>query len=71
MSFLEHWDEACRMARDAGLPVYMRIDKGSVLYMTTRAMRCSNVTPEGFTARTMHPSFMAVVPPKYDPERDK
>ena len=68
--FLQYWDSAIRMARDAGLPMYMRMDPRSVVFMTERSMRANNVKPEGFTARTMHPAFMGGVPPKFDPRRD-
>lgn len=48
--------------------------KWKMLYFLaeTAGTQCVLVNDEGKPiARTMHPSFMASRPPKYDPERDK
>ena len=59
-SFLERWDWAIATARVYGecerLWASWHDDEGRY------NLRC--------VARTMHPSFMAPVPPKYDPRRD-
>jgi hypothetical protein len=59
-SFLEQWDWAIATARVYGEP--------ETLWKSWYAENGTyNLKP---VARTMHPSFMVGVPPKYDPRRD-
>lgn len=53
--FLQRWDELIQRSREVGKPAYLWKDDGDAVRML---------------ARTMHPSFMAAKPPKYDPRRD-
>lgn len=60
--FLEDWDWAIQGALKNGVCgcVWTLIDDPDSPYPMPV-----------LSARTMHPAFMAAVPPKYDPERDK
>jgi hypothetical protein len=55
--FLKDWDKALAEAQRTGKPV--------TLYKQNHML--DKPRPIG---RTMHPSFMAATPPKYDPQRD-
>lgn len=59
-TFLERWDGAIRYARLTGEPGRLwKLDRTA----DDMAIR--------LTARTMHPSFMALHVVKHDPERDR
>jgi hypothetical protein len=63
MSWLEEWDRTIKRAQESGRIAYM-----------TKLERSKGPSGEVITAivkaRTRHPAFMGVVPPKVDPERD-
>ena len=67
--FLFHWDRACEAAREIGAPVALTTFIGSMTMEGKLAH--PTILPLALSARTMHPSFMAAKPPKYDPARDK
>jgi hypothetical protein len=60
-SFLNEWDEAIRDARQLGREQFI----WRAWISEDGAYNLRRV------AKTMHPSFMAAVPPKYDPKRDQ
>lgn len=77
VNWLDYWDEATRYARESGHPVYLMEYRRSscVFYSRTLAKALGVKTgldeSKHWTARTMHPAFMAPPMPKHDPERDQ
>lgn len=63
--FLRQWDTLIEQAKLEGDCVYMWTYEGPYIGPDLVADNLK------LSARTMHPSFMAATPPKYDPTRDK
>lgn len=70
-SFLDDWDFALKTARECGQMVYVKEYRtaGRAFYPEAAAAIVEEDVRQ-WSARTMHPSFMAPPMPKHDPRRD-